>query len=117
MNAISLPQPGGWFNKKIKSVEDFKGLRMRIPGMGAEVLKRMGVVTVHVGSAEFLNMLEDGTLDAAEWVDVYFDLELGLHKFCKYFYATGWHVWMESVWRRNALLGTILFGRLCTWLL
>ena len=85
-----LSQPAGWFNKKIESVEDFRGLRFRILGTSAMVMERLGVNVSYTPSGEIINLLKDGSIDAAEWAGPYFDLQLGLHTVCKYYYQTGW---------------------------
>ena len=82
---------GGWFQKEIRSVADFKGLRMRIPGLGGEVLNRLGAVTVNLPGAEILPALQTGAIDAAEWIAPYNDLAFGFHKVAKYYYAPGVH--------------------------
>ena len=84
-------QMGGWFNKKIKSVEDLKGLKMRIPGLGGEVLARAGGVPVTLAGAEIFTALQTGVIDATEWVGPYNDRAFGLHKAAKYYYFPGWH--------------------------
>jgi TRAP-type mannitol/chloroaromatic compound transport system substrate-binding protein len=84
-------QMGGWFNKKINTMEDFKGLKMRIPGLGGKVLaKAGGTVTLTPGGEIFTN-LERGVIDATEWVGPYHDHRLGLPKAAKYYYFPGWH--------------------------
>ena len=80
---------GGWFQKEIKSLEDFKGLRMRIPGLGGEMLSRIGGVPVNMPGGEILPALQSGVLDAAEWVAPYNDMAFGFHKIAKYYYAPG----------------------------
>ena len=84
-------QMGGWFNKKIKSVEDLKGLKMRIPGLGGEVLAKAGGVPVTLAGAEIFTALQTGVIDATEWVGPYNDRAFGLHKAAKYYYYPGWH--------------------------
>ena len=80
---------GGWFQKEIKSLEDLKGLRMRIPGLGGEMLSRIGGVPVNMPGGEILPALQSGVLDAAEWVAPYNDMAFGFHKIAKYYYAPG----------------------------
>ena len=84
-------QMAGWFNKEINSVDDLKGLKMRIPGLGAEVLKRAGGTPVNVPGAEVFTALQTGNIDAAEWIGPYNDLAFGLHKAAKHYYYPGWH--------------------------
>ncbi len=84
-------QMAGWFNREIKTVEDLNGLKMRIPGLGGEVLRRAGGTTVNMPGGELFTALQSGTLDATEWVGPYNDLAFGLHKVAKYYYYPGWH--------------------------
>lgn len=84
-------QMGGWFNKEITSVESLKGLKMRIPGLGGEVLKRAGGVPVSLPGGEIFTSLQSGAIDATEWVGPYNDLAFGLFKAAKYYYYPGWH--------------------------
>ena len=84
-------QMAGWFNREINSFEDLGGLKMRIPGLGGEVLRRAGGTTVNIPGGELFTALQTGTLDATEWVGPYNDLAFGLHKVAKYYYYPGWH--------------------------
>ena len=84
-------QMGGWFNRAINSPEDFKGLRYRIPGLGAEVLHRMGATVVTTPGGEIVNALQSGAIDASEWVGPWLALELGLDKAADYHYYPGFH--------------------------
>jgi len=84
-------QMGGWFNKEINSVDDLKGLKMRIPGLGGEVLKRVGGTPVNIPGAELFTALQNGTIDATEWVGPMNDLAFGLFRAAKYYYYPGWH--------------------------
>jgi len=84
-------QMGGWFNKEINSVADLKGLKMRIPGLGAEALKRAGGTPVSLPGGEIYTSLQSGAIDATEWVGPYNDLAFGLYKAAKYYYYPGWH--------------------------
>lgn len=84
-------QMGGWFNKEINSVADLAGLKMRIPGLGGEVLRRAGGTPVSLPGAELFTALQSGTIDATEWVGPYNDLAFGLHKAARYYYYPGWH--------------------------
>ena len=83
-------QMGGWFNKEINSLDDFQGLKMRMPGLGGEVLKKVGAVTVNLPGSEIFTALQTGTIDATEWVGPYNDLAFGLYKAAKYYYYPGW---------------------------
>ena len=84
-------QMAGWFNREIKTVDDLKGLKMRIPGLGGEVLKRAGGTPVSLPGGEIFTSLKTGAIDATEWVGPYNDLAFGLHKAAKYYYYPGWH--------------------------
>ncbi len=96
-NLVPMPmgntgvQMGGWFNKKIESLDDIKGLRMRIPGLGGKVFKRAGGNPVLLPGAEVYTALERGTIDATEWVAPFHDMRLGLNRAAKYYYFPGWH--------------------------
>ena len=81
----------GWFKKEINSVEDLKGLKMRIPGLGGEVLKKLGGIPVALTGGELFTSLQSGAIDATEWVGPYNDLAFGLYKAAKYYYHSGWH--------------------------
>jgi TRAP-type mannitol/chloroaromatic compound transport system substrate-binding protein len=84
-------QMGGWFNKEINTIADLSGLKMRIPGIGAEVLKRIGGTPVNIPGAELFTALQSGTIDATEWVGPMNDLAFGLFRAAKYYYYPGWH--------------------------
>lgn len=83
-------QMGGWFQKEIKSLDDLKGLKMRIPGFAGEVLSKLGVVVTNIAPGELYTALDRGTIDALEWVGPSLDLNMGFHKIAPYYY-TGWH--------------------------
>jgi len=83
-------QMGGWFNKEINSISDLKGLKMRIPGLGGEVIRRAGGTPVTLPGAEIFTSLQTGAIDATEWVGPYNDVAFGLHKAAKYYYYPGW---------------------------
>ena len=84
------PQMGGWFKKEIHSLADLKGLKMRIPGLGGEVMKKLGVNPVLLPAGEIYTALERGTIDATEWVGPALDRMMGFDKAADYYY-TGWH--------------------------
>jgi TRAP-type mannitol/chloroaromatic compound transport system substrate-binding protein len=84
-------QMGGWFNKKIESMDDIRGLRMRMPGLGGNVLERAGGNPVLMAGSEIYTALERGIIDATEWVGPFHDLRLGLNRAAKYYYYPGWH--------------------------
>ena len=84
-------QMGGWFQKEINSLEDFQGIKMRMPGLGAEVVNRMGGTAVNMPAGEIMPALQSGVIDAAEWVGPWNDLALGFYKVAKYYYGPGFH--------------------------
>lgn len=84
-------QMGGWFKKKINSLEDLKGLKMRIPGLGGKVLSKAGVATKLLAVGEIYTALERGNIDATEFVGPFHDQRLGLYRAAKYYYYPGWH--------------------------
>ncbi|MBA1148642.1 TRAP transporter substrate-binding protein [Ectothiorhodospiraceae bacterium WFHF3C12] len=99
-------QMGGWFNKEIKTIDDLKGLKMRIPGLGGEVLKRAGGTPVSLPGGEIFTSLESGAIDATEWVGPYNDKAFGLFKAAKYYYYPGFHepgTTLESFINKDAL--------------
>ena len=83
-------QTGGWFNRESRGVEDLQGLKMRIPGLGGEVLKRVGGTPVAIPGSEVFTALQSGTVDAAEWVGPMNDLAQGLFRAARYYYYPGW---------------------------
>jgi TRAP-type mannitol/chloroaromatic compound transport system substrate-binding protein len=83
-------QMGGWFRKEIKSLDDLKGLKMRIPGLAGEVFAKLGVNVTNIAPGELYTSLDRGTIDALEWVGPGMDIKMGFHKIAPYYYA-GWH--------------------------
>ena len=83
-------QMGGWFRKEIKSLDDLKGLKMRIPGFAGEILSSLGLTVTNIPAGELYTSLERGTIDALEWVGPGMDIKMGFHKVAPYYY-TGWH--------------------------
>ncbi len=84
-------QMGGWFNREIKSMADFKGLKMRMPGLGGKVISKAGGVVVLLPGGEIYTSLERGVIDATEWVGPAHDMRMGFHRVAKYYYTPGWH--------------------------
>jgi len=84
-------QMGGWFNKEINSIEDFKGLKMRMPGLGGKVLSKVGASPVLISGGELYTSLERGVIDATEWMGPFHDYKMGFHEISKYYYFPGWH--------------------------
>lgn len=95
-NVIQFPagntgvQMGGWFRKEVKTLNDLKGLKMRIPGLGGQVMAKLGVTVQNLPGGEIFQALQTGAIDAAEWVGPYDDEKLGLNKVAKYYYYPGW---------------------------
>jgi TRAP-type mannitol/chloroaromatic compound transport system substrate-binding protein len=87
----NAPQMAGWFRKRINTIGDFKGLKMRIPNLGGKVVTRAGGTTVLTPGGEIYAALERGVIDASEWVGPHDDMKLGLHKTARYYYYPGWH--------------------------
>ena len=96
-NIVPIPagntsaQMGGWFNKKIDTMADFKGLKMRMPSLGGKVLERVGGTAVLSPGSELYTNLERGVIDATEWIGPYHDYLMGFHHIDKYYYYPGWH--------------------------
>ncbi len=95
-NILSFPggntgaQMGGWFRREVNTVSDLRGLKMRIPGLGGEVLDRLGVTVQVLAGGDIFPALERGAIDATEWVGPYDDEKLGFNKVAKYYYYPGW---------------------------
>ena len=81
---------GGWFRKEIKTVDDLKGLKLRIGGLAGKTLQKLGVVPQQIAGGDIYPALEKGTIDAAEWVGPYDDEKLGFYKVAPYYYYPGW---------------------------
>ena len=82
---------GGWFKKKINSIEDIAGLKYRVPGLGGEVFRRIGAVTVTLPPPDIAPALHSGAVDAAEWLGPWSDLAMGFYKSAPYYYGPGFH--------------------------
>ncbi|MBZ9558861.1 MULTISPECIES: TRAP transporter substrate-binding protein [unclassified Modicisalibacter] len=99
-------QMGGWYNKEINSVADLEGLKMRMPGLGGEVMNRMGVAIVNMPGGEIFTSLQSGAIDATEWIGPYNDLAFGLYQAADYYYYPGWHeptVMFEAIVNQQAM--------------
>lgn len=83
-------QMGGWFRRPIGSLAEFKGVKMRIPGIGGEIMSRLGAIPQTIGGPDIYPALERGAIDAAEWVGPYDDEKMGFYKVAKYYYFPGW---------------------------
>lgn len=84
-------QMGGWFNRPIDSVADYRGLKMRMPGLGGKVLEQLGGSPVLLAGGEIYTGLERGVIDATEWIGPYHDYLMGFHEIARYYYYPGWH--------------------------
>jgi TRAP-type mannitol/chloroaromatic compound transport system substrate-binding protein len=83
-------QMGGWFRRPVGSLAEFKGVKMRIPGIGGEIMSRLGAIPQTIGGPDIYPALERGAIDAAEWVGPYDDEKMGFYKVAKYYYFPGW---------------------------
>ena len=86
----TMAQMGGWFRKEINTIDDLKGVKMRIAGFAAAVISKLGVAPQQLPGTDIYQALEKGTIDAAEWVGPHDDEKLGLHKVAKFYYYPGW---------------------------
>jgi TRAP-type mannitol/chloroaromatic compound transport system substrate-binding protein len=84
-------QMGGWFTREITSPEGFRGLHYRMPGLGAEVLRRLGAIVVTLPGSDIMPALKSGAIEASEWVGPWPDMAMGLHKVANYYYYPGFH--------------------------
>jgi TRAP-type mannitol/chloroaromatic compound transport system substrate-binding protein len=89
--ATTGTQMGGWLNKEINSLDDFKGLKFRMPGLGGEVLRALGAAVVGLPGGEIFQALQSGAIDGTEWVGPWHDLNFGFYKVTKYYYWPGFH--------------------------
>ena len=110
-NVIPMPagntgiQMGGWFDKAITTPEDFKDLKIRMPGLGGRVLSKLGAEVILLPASEIYPALESGKINATEWIGPYDDMRMGFHRIAKYYYAPGWHepgTGFEYIVNRNA---------------
>lgn len=84
-------QMGGWFRREINSLADISGLKMRIPGLGGQVMTKLGAVPVTIAPGEILNALQTGVLDATEFLGPFSDVAMGFPQAAKLYYSPGWH--------------------------
>ena len=95
-NVIQFPagntgaQMGGWYNKEINTAADLQGLKMRIPGLGGQVMDKLGATVQVLPGGEIFQALQTGAIDATEWVGPYDDQKMGFHTVSKYYYYPGW---------------------------
>ena len=97
----TMAQMGGWFRKEINTIDDLKGVKMRIAGFAAAVISKLGVTPQQLAGTDIYQALEKGTVDAAEWVGPHDDEKLGLYKVAKFYYYPGW-------WEGGAMLHMIV---------
>lgn len=83
------PQPAGWFGREINSVADFQGLRYRMPGLGGEVLSKLGVSVQNIPAGEIYQAFASGAIDGADWVGPWSDQAMGLQEISKIYYTAG----------------------------
>ena len=101
----TAPEMGGWFRKKVTTIADYKGLKMRIPGLGGKVVARAGATVITLPPGEIYAALERGVIDTSEFIGPHDDMKLGLHKTARYYYYPGWHqpgTMNEVVFNRKA---------------
>ncbi len=83
-------QMGGWFREPVGSLADLQGIRMRIPGIGGEIMARLGVTVQTLAGGDIYPALERGAIDATEWIGPYDDEKLGFHQIARNYYYPGW---------------------------
>ena len=91
MAANTGVQLAGWYRKEIKSLDDLKGLKIRMPGLGGEVIRRLGGAAVTLAGPDIFPSLQSGHIDAAEWVAPWNDMAFGFYRVAKYYYWPGFH--------------------------
>lgn len=84
-------QMGGWFNKEIDTADDLKGLKMRIPGLGGDVMAKLGASPVSLPGGQIYENLVSGAIDATEWVGPYNDYFMKFYEAAKFYYYPGFH--------------------------
>lgn len=89
--ANSGVQMGGWYKHELRSLDDFKGLKVRMPGLGGEVLNRLGAAANTLSGAEIFPALQSGAIDGTEWIGPWNDLAFGFYKIAKHYYYPGFH--------------------------
>lgn len=83
-------QMGGWYNRPINTAADLHGLKIRIPGLGGEVMRRLGANVINIPGSEIFTAMSTGVIDATEWIGPWNDLTFGLHQAADYYYYPGW---------------------------
>ncbi len=118
---MTLQEAGGWFNKEINSIEDFRGLKMRISGLGGKILNRVGASTQLIPGGEVYLALERGRIEATEYALPEIDDALGFSRIARYYYFPGWHqptslntlVINRSVWEEYTQQEQLMFETAC----
>ena len=118
---MTLQEAGGWFNKEINSIEDFRGLKMRISGLGGKILNRVGASTQLIPGGEVYLALERGRIEATEYALPQIDDALGFPRIAKYYYFPGWHqptslntlVINRNVWDEYTQQEQLIFETAC----
>ncbi|MCC7547259.1 MAG: ABC transporter substrate-binding protein [Burkholderiales bacterium] len=94
-------QMGGWYRRTVHDLAGFRGMKVRIPGIGGEIAARLGAVAQTIPGADIYPALEKGTIDAAEWVGPYDDEKLGFHRVAPHYYFPGW-------WEGSSCIGFVV---------
>ncbi|MBL4646282.1 MAG: TRAP transporter substrate-binding protein [Rhizobiales bacterium] len=84
-------QMGGWYKKPVNSLEDLKGLKIRMPGLGGKVMKRLGATPLTLAPSDILPALQSGVIDATEFLGPFSDMAMGFHRAAKHYYWPGFH--------------------------
>ncbi|MEO1251270.1 MAG: TRAP transporter substrate-binding protein [Pseudomonadota bacterium] len=84
-------QSAGWYKREINSLEDLRGMKIRMPGLGGEVLRRLGASAVSISGGEIYQALQSGAIDGTEWVGPWNDLAFGFYNEARYYYNPGFH--------------------------
>lgn len=84
-------QMGGWLRREVNGLEDLKGLKFRIPGLGGAMMKQLGVTPVLLAPADILPALQTGAIDGTEFLGPWSDRAAGFHKVAPYYYWPGFH--------------------------
>ncbi|MGJ8629342.1 MAG: TRAP transporter substrate-binding protein [Sulfitobacter sp.] len=90
-------QMGGWFKEEIKSAADLQGLRLRYPGLGGQMLAKLGATPTNIPGGELFTALQSGTIDGLEWIAPWNDLAFGFHRAAKHYYYPGFHEMGHSI--------------------
>lgn len=84
-------QMGGWYNRELKSINDLKGLKIRMPGLAGQVINKLGGTSVNISPQELFTSIQSGVIDALEWIGPWNDMALGFHRVAKYYYGPAFH--------------------------